>query len=119
MKLTKTFAALLALGAALLLGATPARAQSFELKDGDRVVLLGDTFIEREQQYGWIELMLTTKYEDLPMVVTRANDWIKSNAIQVINLETVYMPLGENGDGMVDERITGFAYRLLRVWYRA
>jgi len=37
----------------------------------------------------------------------------------VINLETVYMPLGENGDGMVDERITGFAYRLLRVWYRA
>ncbi len=65
------------------------------------------------------EKMLTTKYEDLPMVVTRANDWIKSNAIQVINLETVYMPLGENGDGMVDERITGFAYRLLRVWYRA
>ncbi len=64
MKLTKTFAALLALGAALLLGATPARAQSFELKDGDRVVLLGDTFIEREQQYGWIELMLTTRFPD-------------------------------------------------------
>lgn len=65
------------------------------------------------------EKMLNTKYEDLPMVVTRANEWIKSNAIQVINLETVYMPLGENGAGMVDERFTGVAYRLLRVWYKA
>lgn len=65
------------------------------------------------------EKMLATKYEDLPMVVARANEWINSNAIQVLNLETVYMPLGENGDGMVDERITGFAYRLLRVWYKA
>jgi len=64
MKLTKTFAAVLALGAALLIGATTARAQSFELKDGDRVVFLGDTFIEREQHYGWIELMLTTRFPD-------------------------------------------------------
>lgn len=36
----------------------------FELKDGDRVVFLGDTFIEREQYYGWIELMLTTRFPD-------------------------------------------------------
>ena len=37
---------------------------AFELRDGDRVVFLGDTFIEREQHYGWIELMLTTRFPD-------------------------------------------------------
>ena len=36
----------------------------FELRDGDRVVFLGDTFIEREQYHGWIELMLTTRFPD-------------------------------------------------------
>ena len=37
---------------------------AFELKDGDRVAFIGDTFIEREQHYGWIELMLTTQFPD-------------------------------------------------------
>ncbi len=36
----------------------------FELREGDRVVFLGDTFMEREQQFGWIELMLTTRFPD-------------------------------------------------------
>ena len=36
----------------------------FELRDGDRVVFLGDTFMEREQYHGWIELMLTTRYPE-------------------------------------------------------
>jgi putative heme-binding domain-containing protein len=34
----------------------------FELHDGDRVVFVGDTLIEREQYYGYIELMLTTRF---------------------------------------------------------
>ncbi len=43
--------------------AAPAAAASpFVLKDGDRVVFLGDTLIEREQYHGWIELMLTTRF---------------------------------------------------------
>lgn len=41
--------------------AEPAR---FELRAGDRVVLLGDTFIEREQHSGWIEVMLTSRFAD-------------------------------------------------------
>ena len=50
---------------ALICAATATRAAApFELKDGDRVVFLGDTLIEREQQYGWIELMLTTRFPD-------------------------------------------------------
>ena len=36
--------------------------QPFELRDGDRVVWLGGTFIERAQQYGYIELALTTRW---------------------------------------------------------
>jgi putative heme-binding domain-containing protein len=35
-----------------------------DLRDGDRVVFLGDTLMEREQYYGWIELALTTHFPD-------------------------------------------------------
>ncbi len=35
-----------------------------DLQEGDRVVFLGDTFIEREQHAGWIELMLTSRFPD-------------------------------------------------------
>ena len=30
----------------------------FELKDGDRIVLVGDTLIERDQRYGYLETLL-------------------------------------------------------------
>lgn len=40
------------------------KAPRFELKDGDRVVLLGGTLIEREQKYGHWEAMLTARYPD-------------------------------------------------------
>ena len=36
----------------------------FEFLDGDRVVLLGDTLIERDQSYGYIEYLLTTHFPD-------------------------------------------------------
>ena len=43
----------------------PAFAESrFDFRDGDRVVLLGDAFIEREQYEGWIELAMTTTFPD-------------------------------------------------------
>lgn len=49
----------------LALGAPPARAaNAFELVDGDRVVLLGNTLIEREQRYGYWETALTRRYPD-------------------------------------------------------
>ena len=57
--------ALLLLLALLCAAVTSTRAAApFELKDGDRVIFLGDTLIEREQTYGWIELMLTTRFPD-------------------------------------------------------
>ncbi len=36
----------------------------FELLDGDRVVLIGGTMIERDQTYGYLETRLTRRYPD-------------------------------------------------------
>jgi lysophospholipase L1-like esterase len=33
-----------------------------DLQDGDRVVLLGNTFIERDQEYGYLETLLTLRH---------------------------------------------------------
>ena len=42
--------------------------QPFELKDGDRIVLVGDTFIERDQRYGYLETLLSISNPDKNMV---------------------------------------------------
>lgn len=39
-------------------------APRFEFRDGEKVVFLGDSFIEREQYAGWIELAATTQFPD-------------------------------------------------------
>jgi lysophospholipase L1-like esterase len=39
-----------------------AKQPKFELRDGDRVVFLGNTLIERAQKYGYWETMLTARY---------------------------------------------------------
>lgn len=36
----------------------------FELVDGDRVVMVGNAFIERDQKYGYLETLLTSRYPD-------------------------------------------------------
>ncbi len=41
-----------------------ASAELCELQDGDRVVVLGGTFVEREGQYGHIETAITAAYPD-------------------------------------------------------
>jgi lysophospholipase L1-like esterase len=47
-----------------LLAAPAVAADAFELKDGDRVVLVGATLIEREQRYGYWEAALTSRWPD-------------------------------------------------------
>ena len=37
---------------------------AFELRDGDRVVLLGNALIEAAQEHGYVELALTTRWPD-------------------------------------------------------
>src|SRR5262249_55056232 len=65
---TRCFAILLV--ALVPLGARAADA--FTLKDGDRVVLIGSTLIEREQRYGYWETALTQRY---PGVTFRNLGW--------------------------------------------
>jgi hypothetical protein len=51
----------------LLLSVLAPRARAadpFELRNGDRVVLVGSTLIEREQRYGYWETALTARYPD-------------------------------------------------------
>jgi hypothetical protein len=57
------WAALLCLGLVARSLAAPPDAP-FELRDGDRVVLLGGTFIERDQEYGYLETLLTSRFPD-------------------------------------------------------
>ena len=50
--------------ALLTLSADPPPKNPFEFADGDRVVFLGGTLIEREQKYGYWELALTLLNKD-------------------------------------------------------
>lgn len=45
-------------------GLAPVGAEPFELRDGDRVVWIGNTLIEREQRQGYWEQRLTLRYPD-------------------------------------------------------
>lgn len=55
---------LLSAAFAIMLGAQPANAPKFTLKDGDRVVWLGGTLVEREQRYGYWEAALIAAHPD-------------------------------------------------------
>lgn len=54
------------IGCCLLLAvaASLSAAEAFDLKHGDRVLLVGGTFVEREGNYGYIETLLTTAWPD-------------------------------------------------------
>ncbi|MCW5559982.1 MAG: hypothetical protein KIT22_19365, partial [Verrucomicrobiae bacterium] len=55
----------LAMWTVLAAGGSAARgAAAFELQEGDRVLFLGDTFMEREGDYGLLESALTLGYPD-------------------------------------------------------
>ncbi len=49
--------------------ANASAAPQFEILDGDRVVLLGDTLIEREQEFGYLETRLYTRFHDRKFIV--------------------------------------------------
>jgi hypothetical protein len=75
---------------ALAFAAAPTK--PFELREGDRVVFLGDTLMEREKDFGYIELMITLRFPerhvtfrnqgwstDTPVGISRVSfDWPKA-----------------------------------------
>jgi lysophospholipase L1-like esterase len=59
------------IGLLCLSASTEARSDQpphFELRNGDRVVFLGDTLIERDQRYGYLETLLTIANPDKDLV---------------------------------------------------
>jgi lysophospholipase L1-like esterase len=62
----------LILAVVILVPATALAADPFTLKDGDRVVWIGNTLIEREQKYGYWETALTERF---PGVTFRNLGW--------------------------------------------
>ena len=44
--------------------ATAVKGESIDLQDGDRVVFVGGTFVERMQQHGYLEALLTVAHPD-------------------------------------------------------
>ena len=74
-----------------LVASAAAPAKPFDLREGDRVVFLGDTLMEREKDYGYIELMMTLRFPernvtfrnlgwsaDTPVGISRVSfDWPK------------------------------------------
>ncbi len=48
----------------LLLAANAQAAPKFELADGDRVIFIGNTFVERDIQHNYLETLLTVAYAD-------------------------------------------------------
>jgi len=67
--------------------ASLALAEPLDLTDGDRVVLVGGTFIERAQQYGYIETRLTAQFP---------------------GRQIVFRNLGWSGDTVLGESRAGF-----------
>lgn len=67
---------------------------------------------------------LTSRVEEVRQCLQRANEWIASEDIEVINLETIVLPNLHTEDGPEDTQIhvnTDFAVtwnQFIRVWYR-
>ena len=88
---------------ACLLGAlAPAPAQSspvaLQLKDGDRVVLLGDGLIEQEQYFGWFEVMLTAAFPEA-QVTYRNLGWSADTPAGVSRLGLSLLQAGREQPG--------------------
>ena len=60
---------LLTLCVLLLLPIVAHTAEPFEIKDGDRVLFLGDTLLEREGTYGFLETRLQEQFPDRHFIV--------------------------------------------------
>src|SRR3954469_24149687 len=54
----------LAFGLALIVARAVCVAEPFEIKDGDRVLFLGDTLLEREGTYGYLETRMHEQFPD-------------------------------------------------------
>src|SRR5436309_3177642 len=69
--MSRTFLLLALLHPAAYAAGSPQRVEAadrFELRDGDRVVRIGNTLVEREQSYGYWETLLTLHHPDRKVI---------------------------------------------------
>jgi hypothetical protein len=65
----------------------------------------------------------SSEFEALPVVLARANEWMRHTGVRVINVETVVLPnLGtERASELNGVRISGESsshwFQVIRVWY--
>ncbi|SCX95661.1 hypothetical protein SAMN05192588_0425 [Nonlabens sp. Hel1_33_55] len=66
-------------------------------------------------------------YEDLGMVLERANEWIRRNYnVEIINVETVVMPNIFIKEASITDQVTQVAtggsivqnFQIIRIWYK-
>lgn len=138
MKRLLLFLFLLTAPAALMPAADSETLPPFELRDGDRVLFVGDTLIEREQRYGYIETMLTLMHPDrrftfrnlgwsadLPNGRSRASfDWNKpadvwfaklTNQVAIVDPTVVFVGYGMAASFDGEAGVAGFERDLTRL----
>jgi len=68
---------------------------------------------------------LSSEYELFPAVVQRANEWIATSGVQVLNVETLVLPNVSDEDEAQQTNIrtsgemSSYWRQILRVWYEA
>jgi len=68
---------------------------------------------------------LSNEYEKFPALVDRANGWIASSGVQVLNVETLVLPNVSDEDDAQNTNIrtsgemSSYWRQILRVWYEA
>lgn len=68
---------------------------------------------------------LSSEYESFNVVVARANDWMASSGVRVINLETIVLPNVNTAEEALQTNIrtsgemSSYWRQFLRVWYEA
>jgi hypothetical protein len=66
---------------------------------------------------------LSREYEELTATVARANEWVSSAEVRVINVETVVLPNIANAEdtekagSRTSGEVSSFWFQVVRVWY--
>ena len=61
------------------------------------------------------------EYETSAQLMSRVNDWVESEGVKIINIETVVTPAESANQPLVgiDGEIIAHWYQFFRVWYQA
>ena len=74
-------------------------------------------FIPKTLSVHWLKGIQTDSFDS---AIAAANEWIEAESIDVLNIETIVLPVGPN-DETESPNITGVPVSLrqfIRVWYR-